>query len=428
VHREFRNGERVDRVIDQKHSTAANSTTLNNVPSSSESNSEHAQILKSIDLIVQSLPPVHDAIGEYTACLASELARHSNVRILTAVDSIPDSIRNVGLERCFSLVSSKRFGGLQDQLRATTANAVVLQYNPFAWGRRGWAPDLVRVMKHFKQERPDVCLGVMFHETYMMNPGFRSWVMRQYQRCQFNSLTSLSDVCFFSTELWANQLHQRKPQAHSVHLPVGSNLPLSTADPAITRKNWSIGQNDFVCGVFGGNHPSRMVPWIESAVGKMIRENKTDRKVVFLHVGGDNIKWKIPGVPSVVTGRLSAYSAADAVATMDLMINPFSDGISTRRGSAMAALQHGVPVLTTRGHATEALWDDVEGKCIFRSPNDRHDLWLQACREAWHATAAIESSHTESIKQFYQNHFDWPVIAKKLMNSLGLVQAAGQAV
>lgn len=167
---------------------------------------------------------------------------------------------------------------------------------------------------------------------------------------------------------------------------------------------------------------ARMVPWIESAVEQMNRENNTGRKVVFLHVGGDTIDWKIPGVASIVTGRLSAAATADAVATMDLVINPFSHGLSTRRGSAMVSLQHGVPILTTRGHATEELWDNEEGRCIFRSPNDRSDLWTQAGREAWHATAAHDSNREESIKRFYQNHFDWPVIANKLVASLESVQ------
>ncbi len=40
---------------------------------------------------------------------------------------------------------------------------------------------------------------------------------------------------------------------------------------------------------------------------------------------------------------------AEAIAAMDIMLNPFTDGISTRRGSALAALQQGVPLVTTKG-------------------------------------------------------------------------------
>ena len=40
----------------------------------------------------------------------------------------------------------------------------------------------------------------------------------------------------------------------------------------------------------------------------------------------------------------------------DLMIQPYPDGISTRRTSAMAALSHEKPVVTTSGRLTEPLW------------------------------------------------------------------------
>lgn len=377
------------------------------------------QDARAIALIVQAIPPTHDAIGEYTARLSIELAKACDVNVMTSTSSGRSAdVEGVEIEACFDLCGPQRFANLLERLVKTNADSVILQYNPFAWGRRGWAPDLVRTVESFKRARPDVCLAVMFHETYMMNPGFRSWVMRLYQRRQFQRLTAIADVCFFSTELWANQLSDRDPNARSVHLPVGSNLPLSAADPLVTRQKWSIGENDFVCGVFGGNHPSRMVPWIDAAVDQMNRENDSGRKMFFLHVGGDKIDWSVPAIPTIVTGRLSATEAADAIAIMDLMINPFSDGISTRRGSAMAALQHGVPVLTTRGHATESLWDDEEGRCVFRSPNDCRDRWLQACREAWQATVARDANRRESIKRFYRNHFDWPVIAGKLLTSL----------
>src|SRR5207248_8710803 len=40
----------------------------------------------------------------------------------------------------------------------------------------------------------------------------------------------------------------------------------------------------------------------------------------------------------------------------DLMVQPFEDGVTTRRTSIMAALAHGVPTVTTRGRLTEPLW------------------------------------------------------------------------
>src|SRR5205807_1928318 len=42
------------------------------------------------------------------------------------------------------------------------------------------------------------------------------------------------------------------------------------------------------------------------------------------------------------TGRLSAEDVSGWMQTVDLLLAPFSDGMSSRRTSVMAALEHGV--------------------------------------------------------------------------------------
>jgi glycosyltransferase involved in cell wall biosynthesis len=58
------------------------------------------------------------------------------------------------------------------------------------------------------------------------------------------------------------------------------------------------------------------------------------------------------------TGPLAASDTSRHIAACDLMVQPYQDGISGRRTSAMAGLSHGRPVVTTRGEATEALWSE----------------------------------------------------------------------
>lgn len=72
------------------------------------------------------------------------------------------------------------------------------------------------------------------------------------------------------------------------------------------------------------------------------------------------------------TGRLTTNELARCVGACDLLLQPYPDGITSRRTSAMAALTLGRPVVTTSGHLTEPLWaesgavaianvDDVDG-------------------------------------------------------------------
>lgn len=56
------------------------------------------------------------------------------------------------------------------------------------------------------------------------------------------------------------------------------------------------------------------------------------------------------------TGYVSADELSTAIAACDLFVQPYPDGISSRRTSAMTCLASGRPVVTTRGHLTESLW------------------------------------------------------------------------
>ncbi len=56
------------------------------------------------------------------------------------------------------------------------------------------------------------------------------------------------------------------------------------------------------------------------------------------------------------TGYLSSDRVGDHLAACDLLIQPYPDGVTTRRTSVMTGLARGCPVVTTAGHLTEPLW------------------------------------------------------------------------
>ncbi|MEM7316407.1 MAG: hypothetical protein AAF497_25010, partial [Planctomycetota bacterium] len=88
-----------------------------------------------VDLVAHSLPPAHDAIGEYTACLAAELALRARVRVLTCGEQHAEEIEGVSIVECHQGSGTGRYVGLMEGLLNTPADALVLQYNPFCWGR-----------------------------------------------------------------------------------------------------------------------------------------------------------------------------------------------------------------------------------------------------------------------------------------------------
>jgi glycosyltransferase involved in cell wall biosynthesis len=57
------------------------------------------------------------------------------------------------------------------------------------------------------------------------------------------------------------------------------------------------------------------------------------------------------------TGTLNDSSLAIHVAACDVLLQPYPDGVSSRRTTVMAGLRLGVPIVTTAGYVTEALWE-----------------------------------------------------------------------
>ena len=377
----------------------------------------------SVDLIVQSLPPVHDAIGEYTSYLAAELAHTVNVRVLSSEDTELSPIVRASVVPCFSMTGNNRFVGLSKQLLETQADAVVLQYNPFAWGRRGWAPDLIKVIRHFKTVRPDVHLGVMFHEIYAPNKGIRPRLMRLWQIRQFRSLATLADTCFFSTGLWAENEKSRRPQAVNVHLPVGANLPTPTVDRQIARSNLGIRTDALVFGLFGGGHVSKQLSWIGDAVRNVIDKNTNQGPIVLLHVGGEEafVRKELGNVPLTQTGRLDAHNATNAIAAMDIFLGPLTDGISTRRGSIIAALQAGIAVVSTAGYHTESIWTTPDAAGVLLSPANDLSAWIKNVQ-----TLAGDQSHQKRCgimnRKFFERNFTWSEIAMRMIHQLSKTQ------
>src|SRR5271170_3617304 len=66
------------------------------------------------------------------------------------------------------------------------------------------------------------------------------------------------------------------------------------------------------------------------------------------------------------SGALPNHDASMHISACDLMLQPYPDGINTRRTSAISGLAHGRAIVTTTGHLTESLW--AESGAVALSP------------------------------------------------------------
>jgi glycosyltransferase involved in cell wall biosynthesis len=292
------------------------------------------------------------------------------------------------------------------------ADALILHYNPFSWGRRGFAPQLVRDLACVRRRKPGLVVGVLAHERYVDMRGLRGTLMGGWQRVQYLAILQLADVAWSSTERWS-ELLRRQTRARVGQMPICSTVPDGRAARSAMRERLGLDASTLVVATFGSNHPSRLIGHVELAVAAIARAGC---RVVLLNLGAEPPPVIVPGVRVVTPGRLDANIIAEHLAAADVYLAPFIDGVSGRRTSLMAALQHGLPVIGTYGPMTDSAMRAERDALLLTPSADgagfasaARDLALDAPQRARRAAAA---------RRFYESRFDWPVACRAALNGL----------
>ena len=170
---------------------------------------------------------------------------------------------------------------------------------------------------------------------------------------------------FVSTESWTPIVNSLAGRERSVRcLPIPSNIPVAGNRQMVTelRNRYPSGES-LLIGHFGtyGTHIAALL----TATLPSILLHDARRIVVLLGRGSENLRDELIAQHPEIANRLHASGILSAEAlschlqVLDLMLQPYPDGISTRRTSIMACLQHGIPTITTTGQLTEAFWSET---------------------------------------------------------------------
>jgi glycosyltransferase involved in cell wall biosynthesis len=379
-------------------------------------------------LAYPSLPPAPDAIGEHTALLAAALAERCAVTVLAAEGTAPVSadvpVRAV-LRREGERVDA---GALAEAVAAERPDGLLLQYNPNSWGRRGLNLALPGAVRAAKRAWPRLRLGLMVHEPWYLPTSAKRIVLATAQRPQLRALVRAADVVFVSTEAYGPPLQRWAGATPFVHLPVGSNIPEAGWTREGARAALGIAAGALVAGVFGTAHHSRLLPLVRAAAERMGAEHaarEAGGEFLVLYVGPDGaeVRAALAGLPVCDLGRLPAGEVSRALAAMDLHLTPFELGVSTRRGSFVAGLQHGVPSVSTRGPHTGRLLAEADGTAFVLGPEDDADAYA-ALAAALAADPARRASVAEAARRLYRSVFDWPLLAERVLDHLPRRDAA----
>jgi glycosyltransferase involved in cell wall biosynthesis len=191
-------------------------------------------------------------------------------------------------------------------------------------------------------------------------------------------------------------------------LPIFSNIP-EASDPARTlavRRRYAPGDRVLI-GHFGtyGAEITRLLDPILSALG----QDAVDQTILL--IGGRSEQYRLellktqPRLEGILqaTGKLPAQEISHHLAACDLLIQPYPDGVSSRRTSLMAGLENGKPIVTTTGWLTEPLWLESGGVAL--SPAGDTDTFLGQVRQL-RGQGAERLRVGKAGSKLYREHFD----------------------
>jgi len=379
-----------------------------------------------ICLLSARFPPQRCGVGDYTCFLAGALGQIGHdVDVLTGVGELDESLYplppNVHVHRVINDWGINRVPDVIRYLRDLGPQVLLLQYAPHAFDRRGITfavnllPTLVRVSSGMR-------VVTNFHELYIpFDHSFKRNAGALWQRAAVGLLATGSHMLNVTATEWELRLKGMGIRKRIHVIPVGSNIPLamtSGADRSRLRKQLLSDSNGLLVAGFGARH-DRDMAGVLHALGRLKKEGPV--KLVWIGSGSAGEREQA-GIEDAVrvdgleegdvywTGQLPHCEVSRLLSVCDVMMLPFVDGVSTRRTSAVTALQHGLPLLTTRGTRQEPWF--VHGENVYLVPaGDRHGLvdgLMELARRP-----DLRERLGEGARTLYNAHFAWDVIAEQ---------------
>lgn len=199
-----------------------------------------------------------------------------------------------------------------------------------------------------------------------------------------------------------------------VHLPVGSNVPDVGTPAAEARLHLGVDASVFTLGLFGHAHATRGLAELRGVANAVAAASGREAVIVYTGPDTDRVRAAAGGVRVLAPGGVvEGREVSRRLAATDLFLSVHTDGVSTRRGSMMAALQHGLCVLGTDGESTGPGLRAEAGRSLTLVPADLGDgLASAAARLA--RDPIRRAALGASGRLLYRQRFDWPVTAATL--------------
>ncbi len=295
---------------------------------------------------------------------------------------------------------------------------VCLQYTAFSWSRTGFPFGMLAALWILRHHRARC--AVILHD-----PGPCSgqrWIDRLRRSVQVPILRAayrMSERAIFTVDLAkATWLTDRRDKA--VFIPVGANLPGTSPIPSETPVSRNRHKEVAIFCFTGGAHAQHEAEDIAHAVAHAAKQAGPVRLVVLgrnAELGEAPLREALAntGVEIEVHGVLPAELVEQRLSQTDVLLF-VRGGISTRRGSAIAGIACGLPLVSYAWRETGP--PVTEAGLALVPSGDREALAEELTRvladDAYRAKLRCRSLSAR------EKHFSWEAIAAKYVGALGL--------
>ena len=328
-------------------------------------------------IVTCDYPPIAGGVSDHTWHLAAALAAAGDVVDVwcppapTVDDTEPEAAPEIPGVTVHVLPSRFRLGAialLRRELRALPSDTrVLVQWVPTAYGRRMMNLPLALMLFALPGRRLDLYV----HElgwNVGREPAHRGLAGVVHHIMTWCAARSSRRV-YVTIPEWGARLsllgmRGLPKDEEATWIPVPSNVPDRADAKRVAELRRDLlrrgKQQRVLVGHFGtyGRFHMELMPHVVTR----ILDEAGDRTMLLVGRGGEALRHFIVGErPELVerivaTGGLPADDVAMHLAACDLLVQPYDDGASTRRGSLMAGVALGKPTIANRGRSTEELW------------------------------------------------------------------------
>jgi glycosyltransferase involved in cell wall biosynthesis len=317
-------------------------------------------VIRSIHLITPEYLPEHGGVGDYTRGVARGLAHAGDdVHVWCKGGGRGEPGDRFPVHPEFGEFSARDLKHAGEALdRFPAPRRLLVQWVPHAFGYR--AMNLRFCFWLWRRAAKGDAVELMVHEPFLAWGGsWRQAAAAGVHRVMTIVLLRAAQRVWVSIPAWEPML---RPYALGRALPIEwLPIPSNLSDPdAATVAAVRAAYPPPLVGHLG-TYGSLIAPLLSDALVQLLGQPAAPR-VLLLGTGsqefGRGFLAEHPEWSSAVraAGTLSDSDLSAHIAACDAMIQPYPDGISSRRTTAMAALALGVPVITNTGALSEPVW------------------------------------------------------------------------